>query len=1214
MAPLRRPVSILSARPIASALTVAVAACAAGAPPPMVSAPAPVGGAAFVDAYRAQPAAATRATPPAAGRVTSIDPQIGAPRMLWAAPGDAPPGPSRLAARATTPAAAAALAYLEAHAPDYRLGADALATVEVVQVHDLGRGPIVVTLGQRIGGVPVARTQLAVVMTRDLALVALSGNLHPAAAPAPSLRVAPTRAAAEAVVRAVTDARGAAPILALPAGVRDAQAVIAVAGLDRPAEAHAVWFPLPDRLVLAWVTEVAWRDHGRLHDYRYAIADDDGRVLLRGDRTASEFAYRVFADPTGEHGPFDGPVADATPHPTGTPSGFQPPFIAPALVTIDGLDHPASGAADPWLPAGATTTRGNNIHAYADLDGIDHFSAGDLEPDVTAPGVFDRTYDTALDPQASPDQIKAAVTDMFYVTNWLHDFWYDSGFDERAGNAQLSNLGRGGRAGDVFQAEGQDASGTDNANMDTPDDGTSPTMQMFVFSAAADGVRRDGTVDNMVIEHEFGHYLHLRNVNCSSDQCFAMSEGNADFTALLATVHAADDLHGTFAMGTYATQSVLATNAAYFGIRRFPYSVQQSKNGLTFHHMVSGAAMPAGPESPAASGGDNYEAHDAGEVWCAMLWEGAVAILDQSKGASPRFTFAEARRRVADYYVAGLKAAPVEPTFTEQRDAILAVAAAADPIDHQLLAEAFARRGFGARAVSPPLTFTALQGGAATGAGLVESFEVGGRLAITGVALIEDAGACDDDGVVDVGETGRLEITLANTGAAALAATTVAVTSPTAGVVFTSGATIAAPPIAAGASTTVAIPLRLDEAATSPTRLVAAISATDPTALAAARTATFAIDRDPVATGGTDDDVEAPTSPWTVVGAWRRVDSPAAASTVWAVPDQPSVRDDQLISPPLQVSTTDPFTISFRQRYAFDTSLYFDFASNSFPAHKFDGGVLEYTADAGASWHDLAELAAPGYGGPLQDGGANPLAGRPAWVGRNPEYPGFGQVAIAVGTQLAGKTVQLRFRFGANSHEGDAGWELDDLAFTGLTSAPFPIAGPEAGTCLPGARPIAAAGPDQTVVGGAAVTLDGTASNDPDGGALSYAWTRTSGLLVTLSDAAVAQPTFTAPVVTAPRPITLALVVRDPDHRVSAADAVTIMVVPPVTPDAQPADAMPGAPDAPPAGPDAGTAPPAMDDGCGGCAGGGTGAGTGVVVVGLAARLGRRRRRISSCA
>ncbi|MBW1734657.1 MAG: PKD domain-containing protein [Deltaproteobacteria bacterium] len=59
--------------------------------------------------------------------------------------------------------------------------------------------------------------------------------------------------------------------------------------------------------------------------------------------------------------------------------------------------------------------------------------------------------------------------------------------------------------------------------------------------------------------------------------------------------------------------------------------------------------------------------------------------------------------------------------------------------------------------------------------------------------------------------------------------------------------------------------------------------------------------------------------------------------------------------------------------------------------------------------------------------------------------------------------------------------------------------------------PIADAGADQTVVAGENVLLDGSNSSDPGGEPLTYLWTQIAGPIVTLSDAATVQPTFTAP-------------------------------------------------------------------------------------------------------
>ncbi|HJT48897.1 MAG TPA: PKD domain-containing protein, partial [Nitrososphaeraceae archaeon] len=59
--------------------------------------------------------------------------------------------------------------------------------------------------------------------------------------------------------------------------------------------------------------------------------------------------------------------------------------------------------------------------------------------------------------------------------------------------------------------------------------------------------------------------------------------------------------------------------------------------------------------------------------------------------------------------------------------------------------------------------------------------------------------------------------------------------------------------------------------------------------------------------------------------------------------------------------------------------------------------------------------------------------------------------------------------------------------------------------------PIAVVGPDQTVNGSTTVTLDGSASHDPDGDPITFMWNQTSGPTVVLSNPAGPKPTFTAP-------------------------------------------------------------------------------------------------------
>ncbi|MCR3949499.1 M36 family metallopeptidase, partial [Aeromonas caviae] len=89
------------------------------------------------------------------------------------------------------------------------------------------------------------------------------------------------------------------------------------------------------------------------------------------------------------------------------------------------------------------------------------------------PGVFDYSFQ-AGDAPFTDSARNNAIVNLFYVNNWLHDYWYDAGFNEAAGNAQANNYGRGGTGGDPIQAQAQDWGGRNNANMTTPADGRSP--------------------------------------------------------------------------------------------------------------------------------------------------------------------------------------------------------------------------------------------------------------------------------------------------------------------------------------------------------------------------------------------------------------------------------------------------------------------------------------------------------------------------------------------------------------------------------------------------------------------------------------------------------------------------------------------------------------------------------------------------------------------
>jgi hypothetical protein len=143
---------------------------------------------------------------------------------------------------------------------------------------------------------------------------------------------------------------------------------------------------------------------------------------------------------------------------------------------------------------------------------------------------------------------------------------------------------------------------------------------------------------------------------------------------------------------------------------------------------------------------------------------------------------------------------------------------------------------------------------------------------------------------------------------------------------------------------------------------------------------------------------------------------------------------------------------------------------------------------------------------------------------------GGGIVAVA---HLAGGFINVGFHCTSGTVEGS------NPGVATLTSAPTITS---TAIVAPNTAPTANAGTDQTVNSGASVTLDGTGSSDPDGNALSYAWTQSGGPSVTLASANTAHPTFTAP--TGPADLEFSLIVTDDGSPPlsSAADTVAVHV------------------------------------------------------------------------
>jgi large repetitive protein len=1201
---------------------------------------------AFLDSKASRSVAGTSAFD---GHVSSVEKRLGVPTVFWAA--QPASGARSFRDQGLTPEQAARR-FLFAHAGLYRASPAQLAESAMVGLHDTGHGAIIASFEKRVGGLSVFRDRLNVAMNQQLELIALTGYLSPAALKRGDFKLA----APTAFASAWFDLLGA-PIESfrfIEGGLDEAGFRRFTSTLEQPFSGRAkkVLYPLPERLVPAWHLELDVAAPGETSSsmYAFVISAEDGQVLSRKNLVESEqFTYRVWAQNNGLFLPDDGPQGiAASPHPTGTPSGFNPANVLPVLVTLQ--NSPIS-TNDAWLAPTATETTGNNVEAYADLASPDGFNAGDLRATTTSTRTFDRTYDLSQQPNASGAQQQAGITQLFFDINQLHDWFYDRGFNEAAGNAQTDNFSRGGAGNDSIKAEAQDFGGTNNANMSTPSDGSRPRMQMFVWTPdvdatltatpggayangqaafgatsfmltanavlAADAVapasdgctalsgsyagrivvadrgnctfgmkalnaqnagalgiiivnnaagsapalaadvnittvtipalslsqadgttlktnlglgavtitmsrplvpRHAGELDNSVVGHEWGHYLSNRLIadatGLSNNQGRAMGEGWGDTVALLLMVREEDlqvstnpNWAGVYTPAVYATIGPGFLDASYFGIRRYPYSTDFAKNPLTFLHIQNGVALPAGV--PRNTGGaTNAQVHNSGELWAVTLWECYAALLR----AAPRLTFEQARDRMLRYLVAGLKLTPGQPTFTEARDALLAATAAADLADFQLFAAAFARRGLGLGAVSPDRAST-------THAGVVETFTTGSDLAFVGATLDDEAQYCDRDGVLDVGERGRLTLTLRNLGVTTLTATTGTLSSPTPGVTFANPTVTfsAAQPFASSTATTQVSLTGI----TAPQEIVVNLDFNDPQLMSATpRSASvrFRVHSDAVAASSAGDDVETELNAWafqkdaalSTLFDWRRK-TLAPAQHVWFGIDPGATADISLVSPPLLVAGTGSLGMILLHRWDFEA----DTTTN------YDGAVIEVSSNAGTTWTDIGAAAA-GYTGTL--GGTssnNPLVGRSAFTGRSPNYPAFVVNTLDLGPSYAGQTVQVRLRIAADQATSGAGWDLEGIAFTGITNTPFPSLVADRGQCI-NRPPVANAGPDTSVEERSVVTLSSAASTDLDGDALTATWTQLMGPSVT-----VVGGVFTAPEVTADVVLSFQLVVND---------------------------------------------------------------------------------------
>ena len=192
---------------------------------------------------------------------------------------------------------------------------------------------------------------------------------------------------------------------------------------------------------------------------------------------------------------------------------FDKPYEAPnqagashALVNTGGN---AIASPDGWHKvANATTfpyTQGNNVWAFQDpspgpLGGVPSADptrtaynntiyvpiADTFAPSPTEPFRFDYAMNPNNDPTTYQ---KAAIVNLFYWNNLMHDVFYQFGFNEANRNFEASHTfstgtKSGGVAGDFVLAQAQDGGGTNNANFLTLADGVGGQMQMYLWTGS----------------------------------------------------------------------------------------------------------------------------------------------------------------------------------------------------------------------------------------------------------------------------------------------------------------------------------------------------------------------------------------------------------------------------------------------------------------------------------------------------------------------------------------------------------------------------------------------------------------------------------------------------------------------------------------------------------------------------------------------------------
>ena len=796
----------------------------------------------------------------------------------------------------------------------------------------------------------------------------------------------------------------------------------------------------PGVLVPAWRVLV-WED---VAAYYVVVDAETGTMLWRKDITSHQTqaaTYGVYRNANAMIDVADSP-APLTPGPTSPLLGTQGALLSRTSISRIGNEGNYSFNTNGWITDGGTTTVGNNVRAGLDRDGVNGVDTNGEAVSATRNFVYsynpfdpntltgDAPVPTTTQTYPPTDYQQGAITQMFWITNWWHDEMYRLGFTEQAFNFQFDNFGRGGSGNDRVNAESQDSSGTNNANMSTPADGTSGRMQMYIFTPPNPDV--DAALDADIVIHELTHglsnRLHGNTTGLTTNMARGMGEGWSDFYAHAMLSEPTDSVAGVYTTGgysTYALRAAYPTGNYYFGIRRFPKAIKSSvgtngkpHNPLTFQDIdATKIDVSDGAFTPPFSASAADQVHAAGEVWSTALWEVRGRLVQRLGGEA-------GNRRALQLVTNGMKLSPGAPTFLQARDAIIAAAQASSLADVEDVWRGFATRGMGASAkVDSP-------GSGSGTARVTEAFDLPGVTQTGTIPLTDPAG--DNDGFAEPGETVRMSVTLLNSHWTTATGVTVNVGS---------GSPVSYGSITSGATATNFINVNVPSSTPCGSALVVTFNVNSSvgestftrTLIMGQPSFTFQQNFDGIPAPGFPDGWLATivSSGTNFVSSTNYADS--APNSAYALNPTAVGGGTDLTSPSIPI-TASAAMVRFRHRYSTEAG--------------WDGGALEISI-ADGQFQDI--IAAGGrfisgdYNSNLGVGTNNPLNGRNAWSGTS---GGFVTSEIQLPAAAAGQSVKFRWRFGADDNTAgtgpNPGWYIDDVGTAGTYVCNYSASGTDA--------------------------------------------------------------------------------------------------------------------------------------------------------------------------